>query len=249
MGAVWITGASGAIGTSLAHAMSRQGRALVLSARNEEPLKALAESLDVPVSVQTGDLLDPATALRMLETAEAEIGPVDGFAHCVGSTLIRPLHLTSDADLDNVFRQNYFSVAWALKAFVAQQLKEQRPASAVLLGSVVARAGFPNHEAIASAKAAVDALAFSAAASYAPRSIRVNCVHPGLTASRLSAKLTGTPELIAKHSLSNPMGRVGEGRDTASLIAFLLSDEASWITGQSIGVDGGHALLHPLPRA
>jgi len=249
MAAIWITGATGAVGSALAHRLAKSGRPLVLSARDESALNALAETLSVPISIQAGDLSYPEVAARLLAAAEAEVGPVVGFAHCIGSTLIRPLHLTSDDDLEQVMRLNYFSAAWALKAFIALQLAQRRPASAVLVGSVVAHAGFPNHEAIASAKAAVDALALSAAASYAERGIRVNCVHPGLTASRLSARLTGTPELAAKHGKSNPLGRIGQGDDIAAMLAFLLSDDASWVTGQSVGVDGGQGLIHPLPKA
>jgi NAD(P)-dependent dehydrogenase (short-subunit alcohol dehydrogenase family) len=156
--------------------------------------------------------------------------------------------LTSDSDLEAVMRVNYFSAAWALKAFIALQVKRQQSASAVLLGSVIARAGFPNHEAISAAKGAVSALVSAAAATYADKGIRVNCVHPGLTVSKLSSRLTGTAEAIEKNARSNPMGIVGTGDDAVSMIALLLSDKARWVTGQQISVDGGHAALHPLPK-
>lgn len=245
---VWITGASGAIGSALARRLSARAVPLVLTARHAEPLDALALTLPAPCLVLTGDLTDAAAAAAVLETAQAQFGPISGFAHCLGSTLIRPLHLTADADLQTIFQLNYFSAFHALKAFVAAALKHKQPASAVLVGTLVAQAGFPNHEAIASAKAAVAALAMSTAATYAERGIRVNCVHPGLTRSALSARLTGTPEALERNARMNPMGIVGEGADSAALIDFLLGDEARWITAQQISVDGGHAVIHPLPK-
>lgn len=245
----WITGASGAIGAALARRLSARGCRLVLTARDPSRLDQLAAELPGEALVLAGDLTDPPTASALLHTAQATLGPITGFAHCVGSTLIRPLHLTGEADLQATFRLNYFSAFHALKAFVAAALKHKEPASAVLVGTLVAQAGFPNHEAIASAKAAVAALAMSTAATYAEKGIRVNCVHPGLTRSALSTRLTGTPEAIARNSRMNPMGMVGEGENSASLIDYLLGEQARWITAQQIGVDGGQAVIHPLPKA
>ncbi|MFX5494271.1 SDR family oxidoreductase, partial [Acinetobacter baumannii] len=82
----------------------------------------------------------------------------------------------------------------------------------------------------ASAKAAVGALAQSAAATYADRGIRVNCIHPGLTTSAMSARLTGSPTVAERLANANPLGRLGQGDDTAALAEFLLSAAASWIT-------------------
>ena len=246
--AVWITGASGAIGSALAHRLAARGVPLLLTARDPARLDALAATLPTELLTLPGDLTDAATAGALLETAQAALGPLSGLAHCVGSTLIRPLHLTAEADLQAIFQLNYFSAFHVLKAFVGAALKHKQPASAVLVGTLVAQAGFPNHEAIASAKAAVAALAMSAAATYAERGIRVNCVHPGLTRSGLSARLTGTPEAIERNAKMNPMGRVGEGADSAALIDFLLGDEARWITAQQLGVDGGQSVIHPLPK-
>lgn len=245
---VWITGASGAIGAALAQRLSRRGCKLALTARDASRLAALAGTLQGEVLLLPGDLTEPTTAAALLAQAQATLGPINGVAHCVGSTLIRPLHLTSDTDLDTVFRLNYFSAFHVLKAFVAAALKHKESSSAVLVGTLVAQAGFPNHEAIASAKAAVAALAMSAAASYAEKDIRVNCVHPGLTRSALSARLTGTAEAIERNRKMNPMGIVGEGEDSAAAIDFLLSDQTRWITAQQWSVDGGHSVIHPLPK-
>ncbi|WEN14245.1 SDR family NAD(P)-dependent oxidoreductase [Rhodanobacter sp. AS-Z3] len=245
---VWITGASGAIGQALAHRLSSRGCSLALSARDPARLQVLASTLPGEVVVLPGDLTDASLVPQLLDEAQVTLGPITGLAHCVGSTLIRPLHLTSEADLRAQFELNYFSAFHVLKAFVAAALKHKQSASAVLVGTLVARSGFPNHEAIASAKAAVAALAMSAAASYAEKGIRVNCVHPGLTRSALSARLTGTPEALERNARMNPMGLVGEGEDSAAAIDFLLSEQARWITAQQWGVDGGHAVIHPLPK-
>ncbi|GAB3263505.1 SDR family NAD(P)-dependent oxidoreductase [Chitinimonas naiadis] len=244
-----ITGASGAIGAALARRLAQAGTPLVLVARHPDLLETLAASLDTDTLVLAADLTDPTCAAHLMAEAENRLGSVTGLAHCVGSTLIKPLHLTQEADLRQLFEHNYFSAFHMLKAFVAAALKHKQPASAVLVGTLVAQAGFPNHEAIASAKAAVAALAVTTAATYAERGIRVNCIHPGLTISALSARLTGSPEAIARNAQMNPMGKLGEGADSAAMMAFLLSDDARWITGQQIGVDGGHAVIHPLPKA
>lgn len=248
MSCVLITGATGAIGSALAHRLARHEN-LVLCARNETKLQALLSTLPGEHRVITADLTQAEAATQVLAEAEAQFGAVQGLAHCLGSTLIKPLHLSAEADLRQLFEINYFSAFHVLKAFVVAALKHKQTSSAVLVGTLVAQAGFPNHEAIASAKAAVAALAMTTAATYAERGIRVNCVHPGLTVSALSARLTGTPEAIERSAKMNPMNRVGEGTDSAALMAFLLSNEARWITGQQISVDGGHAVIHPLPKA
>lgn len=246
---VWITGASGAVGSALARRLSHRGCVVVLSARDKSRLDALASDLPGEALVLAGDVTDSTAVASMLQTAQTAAGPITGLAHCVGSTLIRPLHLTTETDLQALFQLNYFSAFHVLKAFVSAALQHKQASSAVLVGTLVATAGFPNHEAIASAKAAVAALAMSAAATYADKAIRINCVHPGLTRSALSARLTGTPEAVERHRKMNPMGTIGEGEDSAAVIDFLLSDQARWITAQQWSVDGGQAVIHPLPKA
>ena len=248
MNTTWITGAAGTVGSALAESLAAKGHRLVLTGRDAERLQTLADRLDTPCHIAAGDVAEPGVAADLRVSAEAAMGPITGFAHCVGSTFIKPLHLTREADFEAVMKHNFYSAAYCLKAFVDGARKHREPSAAVLVGSLVAHAGFPNHEAIGSAKAAVAGLALSTAATYADKGIRVNCVHPALVVSPLAGRLTDSDEAIARNSKPNPMQRIGRGPDIAGLMAFLLCDEASWITGQNINIDGGQALIHPLPR-
>lgn len=250
MGFVWITGASGAVGSALARRLNHAGIPLVLTARDRDRLDTLAASLASPeVLVCPADVIDKNSAQLAIEAGVAQFGAPEGLAHCVGSIVIKPLHLTSDDELRQTLDTNFFSAWNVLRLFVQQAIAHKARASAVLIGSVAATAGFPNHEAIASAKAAVGELAQSAAATYAERGIRVNCIHPGLTTSAMSARLTGSPTVAERLAKANPLGRLGQGDDTAALAEFLLSPAASWVTGQQISVDGGHGRLLVPPKS
>ena len=115
----------------------------------------------------------------------------------------------------------------------------KNPGSVVFVSSAAAQHGQVNHEAIAAAKAGVQGLALSAAASYARRGLRFNCVAPGLTDTPLTARITGN-DMAAKASLAmHALGRFGQPDEIAAPIEFLLDPANSWITGQVLGVDGG----------
>lgn len=246
---ILITGATGAIGSALARRLAGGGYRLALCGRDIDRLQHFRASLPDDTVVYAVDVTDHVAVETMMLQLTERFGPIAGLAHCVGSVLLRPLHLTTLSDWERQIALNLNSAFHVLKAFVAQALKASRPGAAVLTSSLVAQAGFPNHEAVAAAKAGVAALAMTAAATYADKGIRVNAVMPGLTRSSLSARLTGTPEAEARSAALNPMGRIGEPEDIANAIRFLLSDEAGWITGQCLTVDGGQAKLHPLPKA
>jgi NAD(P)-dependent dehydrogenase (short-subunit alcohol dehydrogenase family) len=245
---ILVTGATGAIGSELARRLDSDGSHIVLIARDEAKLAALAAGLRHSTSIPA-DLTDASAAQSAIERAWDAAGSLDGFAHCVGSTLVKPLHLTTDGEAAIQLQTNYLSAFYSLRAVVALALKRKHSLSVVLVSSVVAHRGFPNHEAIAAAKGAVAGLAMSAAATYASRGIRVNVVAPGLTRSGLTARFVATAEAEARCAATIPLARIGEPGDPAALIEFLLSQRSAYLTGQVITVAGGQGDLQLPLRA
>ena len=134
------------------------------------------------------------------------------------------------------------------QAYIGQCLEHGQSGSSVLVSSVVARIGVANHEAIAACKGAVEALARSAAATYAGKGIRVNAIAPGLMRSPLTERLFA-PNAEKQIAAQYPSGRHGSVEDGASAIAWLLSDQSSWVTGQVLTIDGGFSAIRPMVRA
>jgi NAD(P)-dependent dehydrogenase (short-subunit alcohol dehydrogenase family) len=183
-------------------------------------------------------LADFAAVERTIGEIAARRGRLDGVVNCAGSILLKPAHLTTQADYQATIDANLSTAFAAVRGAV-----KVLPAggSIVLMSSAAAPLGLSNHEAIAAAKAAVIGLTLSAAATYAPRGIRVNCVAPGLTDTPLSSRITGNPGARAASTAMHALGRLGEPEDVASAIDWLLDSANSWVTGQVLGVDGGLA--------
>ena len=135
---------------------------------------------------------------------------------------------------------NLYSAIESIKGF-QEELKKNN-GSIVLFSSVAAQKGFTNHTIIATAKAAIEGLTVTLAAEFAP-SIRVNCIAPSLTNSKISQSMLKSPVVSEALAKSHPLKRLGEGKDSAALAKFLLSENSSWVTGQIIGVDGGRSSL------
>ena len=231
-----IFGATGSIGSSLAEQLTDSGHEVHLIARNEDELKPLSEKLGCTYSV--ADVLEE----NFIERVKADTSGFDvkGVAYCVGSIDLKPLKRVTESDLHNCMKLNLYSAIEVIKGF-QEELKKNH-GSIVLFSSVAAQKGFTNHTIIASAKAAIEGLTVTLAAEFAPN-IRVNCIAPSLTSSKISQSMLKSPVVAEALAKAHPLKRLGEGKDSASLAKFLLGDESSWVTGQIIGVDGGRSRL------
>ena len=238
-----IVAATSGIGSALARRLTTAGAKVALAARNKPALDALGAQLEAPTFAY--DALDFASAEAAVIGACEHFGRLDGAACLAGSLLLKPAHLTSAADWAATMGANATAAFGFLRA--TTKALQSSGGSLVLVSSAAARIGLPNHEAIAAAKAAVEGMALSAAATYAKHGIRVNCVAPGLTRTPLTTGLTRSEAQLKASVAMHPLGRIGEPDDVAAAIDWLLSPESAWITGQVLGVDGGLATVKARP--
>lgn len=238
-----VLGAAGGIGSCVARHLAQSGAKLLLGGHRLEPLEALAREIGgVAGEVDASDF----EAVDEFIARAAELGDgLSGIANCAGSLLLKPAHLTTRAEFDEVVRAN-LTTAFATVRAGARMLRKDG-GSIVLVSSGAATIGLPNHEAIAAAKAAIAGLTRSAAASYASRGLRVNAVAPGLTATPMTRKIIENEKALASSLQLHPLARPGQPEEVAELITWLLGSKSSWVTGQVWGIDGGLAHLKTMP--
>ena len=229
-----IFGATGSVGSSLAEQLKNSGNDIHLVARNESEVKTIAEKLGCSYTV--ADVLEDG----FIEKVKSDINDIKGVAYCVGSIDLKPLRMVTEADMNKCMKLNLYSAIEAIKGF--QESLKKNKGSVVLFSTVAAQRGFTNHTIIASAKAAVEGLTVTLAAEFAPN-IRVNCIAPSLSKSKIAEPMLKNPTIAEGIAKAHPLKRLGEGKDSAALAKFLITEESSWVTGQVIAVDGGRSKL------
>ena len=231
-----IFAATSGIGTALARRLAGGGATLTITGRDGDRIAALASDLGathVVVDATDFDAVD-----RCVREAGARTGRLDGVINCAGSLLLKPAHLTRADEFAATIAAS-LTTAFAVTRAAARTLGELGGGSIALVSSAAARTGLANHEAIAAAKAGVIGLTLSAAATYAARNVRVNCVAPGLVRTPLTARITSSPSAEQSSIAMHALARLGEPDDVASALAWLVAPENAWVTGQVLGVDGG----------
>lgn len=245
-----VYGATGGIGAELCKRLvTHDGAHVILAGRDESKLAALHDSLKNPsqASIQLVDVLSPESVDAATAAVVKQHKRLTGVANCVGNVVLKSAHATTMDEFENTLRVNLFSSFNILKASVKAMMKNPsgNGGSMVFCSSAVAKHGLANHEAVAAAKGGLSAMALSAAATYAPKNIRINCVAPGLTKTPMTSRITGSEAALKASVAMHALKRIGEPTDIAAAIEFLLNPENNFITGQVLAVDGGLSSLRP----
>ena len=222
-----IIGGTRGIGRALAEKLIARGERVITVARGAE-------------GVLGGEHIVADVLLNGLDEAVLP-NELAGLAYCPGSIDLKPFRSIKPEELRSAFELNVVG-AFRCAQQCAERLKRV-PGSGILLFSTVAvQRGMAFHAGVACAKGALEGLTRSLAAELAP-TVRVNCIAPSLTRTSLAEKLLSSPEREKASAERHPLKRVGEPEEIAAMAAFLLSDDARWITGQVLGVDGGMSAI------
>ena len=241
-----IGGITGGIGSELAVKLGAEGDRVAGYAR-----KAAAGNSFIPQDgfmLKTCDATDPDALETVINEFQKDLGSIDSYTHAIGSIYLRPAHLTPVEDWLQTIQTNLSSAFYALRS-VTKIMSKQGHGSCLFFSTAAAQTGIANHEAIAAAKGGIEAMVRAAAASYATRGLRINAIAPSLTDTPLSQAIVGSEQALEISKRMHPTGAIGEASDVASLAAWLHSDQAKFVSGQTFVIDGGISELVPKPKA
>lgn len=234
---VLVTGASSGIGRQIALSCAKAGATLVLTGRNDERLQALLDELGgAPHRMLVADLNDEA----QVDALSTGAGKIDGLVHSAGIAALAPLRMASREHIEGQLATNLIAPMLLTRALLACQAV-RNGGSIVFISSVSAHIGVRGVSAYSASKAAVEGMARSLSIELAPRSIRVNCLAPGLVQTPLLDAAVATTGNLDETFGRYPLG-IGQPEDVANAAIFFLSRASRWITGTTLVLDGGHTV-------
>jgi 3-oxoacyl-[acyl-carrier protein] reductase len=235
-----VTGASGGLGSAIARALHGQGAKVVLSGTRREALDALAQELGERAFVVPGDLSDKDAVEKLVPAAEAAAGPLDILINNAGVTRDGLFLRMKDEDWETVMTVNLFS-AFRLSRAVLKGMMKRRHGRIVNITSIVGVTGNGGQANYAASKAGLIGMSKSLAAEVATRNVTVNCIAPGFIASPMTDALTDKQKEAILATI--PAARLGQGADIGAACVYLSSEEAAYVTGQTLHVNGGMAMI------
>jgi 3-oxoacyl-[acyl-carrier protein] reductase len=235
-----VTGASGGLGAAIARALHARGASVALSGTRRDMLEGLAAEFRTRAHVEPCDLSDPASIEALVPAAEAALGSLDILVNNAGITRDNLFMRMKDADWDSVLAIN-LTAAFRLSRAALKGMMRRRYGRIVSITSVVGVTGNPGQGNYAAAKAGLIGMSKALAAEVASRGITVNCIAPGFIVSPMTDALSDKQRETILGSV--PMGRLGEAPEIAAAAVYLASAEASYVTGQTLHVNGGMAMI------
>jgi len=234
-----VTGASGGLGAAIARTLLAQGARVALSGTRRDVLDALAAELGEGAHVCPADLRDPAAADALLAAAEAAAGPVDILVNNAGLTRDTLALRMKDADWQAVLDVD-LTAPFRLARAALRGMVRRRSGRIIGISSIVGHTGNPGQANYAAAKAGLAGMTKALAQEVGSRGITVNLVAPGFIETPMTDALSA--EQRAKLTGAIPLGRMGRPADVAAAVLYLASEEAAWVTGATLHVNGGMAM-------
>ena len=235
-----VTGASGGIGGAVARALHGQGATVMLAGTRRGALDELAGALGERVHVQTADLADPAAGDALVKAAEEAMGQLDILVNNAGLTRDTLALRMKDEDWQQVLDVN-LTAAFRLTRAALRGMMRRRAGRVVNITSVVGVTGNPGQANYAASKAGMIGMSKSLAAELASRGVTVNCVAPGFITTAMTDKLTAQQKEAGTKAI--PMGRFGTPEEVAAAVVYLASEEAGYVSGHTLHVNGGIAMI------
>jgi len=235
-----VTGASGGIGAAIARALHGQGAVVALSGTRVEALRQLQEALGERAHVLPGNLADAAATEKLAVDAEAALGRVDILVNNAGLTRDTLAVRMKDEDWQTVIDVD-LTAGFRLARAALKGMMKRRFGRIIGIASIVGVTGNPGQANYAAAKAGMIGMSKALAAEVASRGITVNCVAPGFIETAMTGALNAQQRERILGAV--PMGRLGAGADVAACVVFLASAEAAYVTGQTLHVNGGMAMI------
>jgi len=235
-----VTGASSGIGVGIAEALHAQGAHVVLTGRREAELNAVATALGERASVMVADLADPAAPAALVEGIEATHGRLDILVNNAGLTRDMLALRMGDEDWNAVLEVD-LNAPFRLARAALRGMMKRRSGRIVSIASIVGVTGNAGQANYAAAKAGLIGMSKSLAQEVAPRGVTINVVAPGFIATPMTDKLNEAQKTGLLSRI--PLGKMGSAKDVACAVAYLASDEAAWVTGTTIHVNGGMLML------
>ncbi|MFZ2019392.1 MAG: 3-oxoacyl-[acyl-carrier-protein] reductase [Methyloceanibacter sp.] len=235
-----VTGASGGIGGAIAKALHAQGASVAISGTNKEKLDALAAELGSRVFVLPCDLRDRAAVVKLGEEAEKALGQVDILVNNAGITHDNLFMRMKDEEWDDVIAVNLTSV-FVLIRTILRNMMRRRAGRIVNIASISGVLGNPGQPNYAASKAGLVGMTKSLAREVSSRGITANCIAPGFISTPMTDALT--PKQVEAIAAAIPAQKFGKPEDVAAAVVFLASDEAGYITGETMHINGGMVMM------